>query len=213
MVQRLFQRTIGIDYSGAGTPVDELAELAVYCADGNGPPQMVPPIGNEWSRREIADWLVLQLRQEGNPTLAGIDHAFSFPIDYFDQYNSLCRPNWDHFLYDFRKCWPTDRNGARVNVIRNDTGHYRTGNPNWFRLTDRLTGTAKSVFRFGIPGQVAPATHAGLPWLWYIRKKLGYKVHFLAFRWVGHFCQRQISNRRSVPCAVEVAFRTRCGHE
>ena len=41
MVQRAFERTIGIDYSGAGTPTTRSRKLAVYCADGNALPQEV----------------------------------------------------------------------------------------------------------------------------------------------------------------------------
>ena len=42
----------------------------------------------------------------GEPFIAGIDHAFSFPVAYF-QRNNLS--NWDEFLADFCQHWPTDQ--------------------------------------------------------------------------------------------------------
>jgi hypothetical protein len=47
-------------------------------------------------------------------------------------------------------------------------------------LTEIRAG-AKSVFHFDVPGSVAKSTHAGLPWLRYIRRKLGDRVHFWPF--------------------------------
>ena len=40
---------------------------------------------------------------------------------------------------------------------------------------------AKSVFHFDVPGSVAKSTHAGLPWLRYLRQQLGEKIHFWPF--------------------------------
>ena len=54
------------------------------------------------------------------------------------------------------------------------------GNTRWRRLTDRRAG-AKSVFHFDVPGSVAKSTHAGLPWLRYIRQQVGNRVHFWPF--------------------------------
>ena len=41
--------------------------------------------------------------------------------------------------------------------------------------------SAKSVFHFDVPGSVAKSTHAGLPWLRYLRNQLGDRVHFWPF--------------------------------
>jgi ATP-dependent DNA ligase len=38
-----------------------------------------------WTRRGIAEWLVERL-SEDTPTLVGIDHGFSFPLQYFERY-------------------------------------------------------------------------------------------------------------------------------
>lgn len=69
--------------------------------------EVQPPVSARkyWTRRGIAEWLVSELADD-RPTLVGIDHAFSFPIQYFDEH-SLPR-NWSHFLEDFHQHWPTD---------------------------------------------------------------------------------------------------------
>jgi hypothetical protein len=60
-------------------------------------------------------------------------------------------------------------------------GQCLTENPQWLRLTERWTSTAKSVFRFDVQGAVAKSTHAGLPWLRYLRQHCQRKVHFWPF--------------------------------
>jgi hypothetical protein len=49
------------------------------------------------------------------------------------------------------------------------------------RLTERWTPTAKSVFGFGVQGEVATSTHAGLPRLLYLRKHCKRPIHFWPF--------------------------------
>ena len=121
-----------------------------------------------------------QLANADTPTLMSIDHAFSFPLPYFEIHR-LCGQGWDHFLDDFQEYWPTHGNNARVSQIRAGTGQDRTGDPKWRRVTDLRTRTTKSVFLFNVQGSVAHSTHAGLPWLRYIRGKLGDRVHFWPF--------------------------------
>jgi hypothetical protein len=55
------------------------------------------------------------------------------------------------------------------------------GDPRWRRLTELRTGRAKSVFHFDVKGSVAKSTHAGIPWLRFIRRRLGARVHFWPF--------------------------------
>jgi hypothetical protein len=55
------------------------------------------------------------------------------------------------------------------------------GNSRWRRLTEERTGRAKSVFHFDVQGSVAKSTHAGIPWLRFIRERLGPRVHFWPF--------------------------------
>jgi len=48
-------------------------------------------------------------------------------------------------------------------------------------VTEVRAGAAKSVFHFDVQGSVAKSTHAGLPWLRYIRQRLPERVHFWPF--------------------------------
>ena len=177
-----FDRYIGIDYSGAQTPVSSLKGLRVYMADRDGPPTEVPPPHSPrryWTRQEIAEWLVARL-SEKQPTLVGIDHGFSFPLQYLEKYRLA--HDWPAFLDDFQRHWPTDDPYLYVDFIRD--GHHgngaaRCGNTRWRRVTEVRAG-AKSVFHFDVPGSVAKSTHAGLPWLRYIRLHVP-GVHFWPF--------------------------------
>ena len=179
-----FARTIGIDYSGAETPTASLKGLRVYLAEGDGHPVEVPPPPSPrkyWSRKAIAQWLVEQLGEDV-PTLVGIDHGFSFPLRYFEVYGLL--PDWPTFLDDFQRHWPTDEDHTYVDFVRDGTagnGAARAGNARWRRLTEERAGGAKSVFHFDVQGQVAKSTHAGIPWLRFIRRELGDRVHFWPF--------------------------------
>src|SRR5213594_4181539 len=97
-----FDHYIGIDYSGAQTPTSSLKGLRVYLADRAGPPsEVVPPPSPRkyWTRRGVAEWLVERL-SAGRPALVGIDHAFSFPLRYFEAHQLL--PDWAEFLNDFQ---------------------------------------------------------------------------------------------------------------
>ncbi len=48
-------------------------------------------------------------------------------------------------------------------------------------MTEERVGAAKSVFHFDVQGSVAKSTHAGIPWLQFIRRRLGDRVHFWPF--------------------------------
>ncbi len=178
-----FRRYIGIDYSGAETPTSSLKGLRVYEASREVVPVEVQPPPSPrkyWTRRGIAEWLIECLSEEV-PTLVGIDHGFSFPLRYFEV-NHLV-PDWDMFLDDFQGHWPTDEDNTYVDFVRDGlrgNGEARSGNARWRRLTEERAG-AKSVFHFDVPGSVAKSTHAGIPWLLFLRQKLEGKVHFWPF--------------------------------
>jgi hypothetical protein len=174
-----FARTIGIDYSGAQTPTASLKGLRVYLAEGDGPPAEVAPPPSPrkyWTRKGTAHWLVERLAED-NPTLVGIDHGFSFPLRYFEVHG--LEPDWPTFLDDFQRHWPTDEDHTYVDFVR--TGAAGMGNARWRRLTEQRAGGAKSVFHFDVQGQVAKSTHAGIPWLRFIRRELGERIHFWPF--------------------------------
>jgi hypothetical protein len=180
-----FERYVGIDYSGAKTPTSGLPGLRVYMSERDGGPAEVapPPRGARrlWTRRGIAEWLVSSLR-DGIPTVVGIDHGFSFPLAYFEAHG--LRHDWPAFLDDFQHHWPTEEDDVYVDFVRDGecgNGKARRGEPTWRRLTELRAGSAKSVFHFDVQGSVAKSTHAGLPWLRYIRREQGSRVHFWPF--------------------------------
>lgn len=179
-----FARHVGIDYSGAETPTASLKGLRVYLAEGDGHPvEVLPPPSPRkyWTRKGIAEWLVERLAEDV-PTLVGIDHGFSFPFRYFEMHGLL--PDWPRFLDDFQRHWPTDEDHVYVEFVREGVagnGAARSGNARWRRLTEERAGGAKSVFHFDVQGSVAKSTHAGIPWLRFIRQRLGARVHFWPF--------------------------------
>jgi hypothetical protein len=178
-----FSRYIGIDYSGAQTPNRSLPGLRVYCAtQTHSPKEVLPPPGPRkyFTRRGLAEWLAEELSY-GPPALVGIDHGFSFPMRYFETHK--IPPDWPSFLEDFKLHWPTDEDGIYVDFIRDGlcgNGAERQGNSRWRRLTEERC-RAKSVFHFDVQGSVAKSTHAGLPWLLYLRRQLGEYAHFWPF--------------------------------
>lgn len=180
----LFSRYIGIDYSGAQTPTSSLSGLRVYVAARDACPVEVRPSHGPkkyWTRRGVAEWLVARL-SENETTIVGIDHGFSFPIKYFKHHGLPL--DWHAFLDDFHRHWPTDEDNTYVNFILDGfvgRGSERTGDRRWKRLTEVRAGGAKSVFHFDVQGAVAKSTHAGLPWLRYIREALPGRVHFWPF--------------------------------
>jgi hypothetical protein len=178
-----FERYIGIDYSGAQTPKSSLKGLRVYTADRSTVPQEIEPSPSPrkyWTRRGIAEWLVESLLEEP-PTLVGIEHGFSFPLQYFEQYGLPL--DWPSFLDDFQHHWPTDED-IYVDFVRDgNAGNAaaRVGNSRWRRVTELRARTAKSVFHFDVQGSVAKSTHAGIPWLRHIRQQVKDRVHFWPF--------------------------------
>jgi hypothetical protein len=173
----LFQRHIGIDYSGAGAPESRLPGIRVFESSPLLPPHEVR-FGHHWSRRELAQWLSHEINSQG-PAIIGIDHGFSFPLAYMEKYN--LGPTWGDLLIDFTTHWPTAALGARVSDIRKGSGAARLGSPRWKRLCEYRSGSAKSVFHFGVPGSVAHSTHAGIPWLHNFRTLFASSIHFWPF--------------------------------
>lgn len=178
----IFDLHIGIDYSGRETSTSRTTALQVFAALDDEEPRSVrtpaAPAGANWNwtRKEIADWLIEQANSKIT-FMAGIDHGFSFPLSYFQRYKLQ---SWQNFLDDFCQHWPTDDDFTYVDFVR-QRNPPRTGSPDEFRLTERWTSSAKSVFQFDVQGQVAKSTHAGIPWLRRIRQAVGDKVHFWPF--------------------------------
>jgi len=180
----LFDRYIGIDYSGAQTPEASLPGLRIYISDKDGTPREVKPPPSPrkyWTRHGLAEWLTTTLRETPR-TIVGIDHGFSFPISYFAKYK--IKPDWDIFLDDFCNHWPTDALHTYVDFIRDGLhgkGSERQGNSGWLRSTEKHAPGTQSVFKFDVQGSVAKSTHAGIPWLRQLRRAHGSSVHFWPF--------------------------------
>ncbi|HEX2641553.1 MAG TPA: hypothetical protein VHU81_01070 [Thermoanaerobaculia bacterium] len=173
-----FQQYIGVRYSGRKDPGDRIREIRVYVSHEDHEPYREGNPSHEnglWSRRELAEWLLERIT-EGPPVVIGLDHAFSFPQTYMDRNNLK---TWESFLKDFEGHWPTHQISVRELL----PGNPRTGDPDEHRLTGRWTASPKSPFQFDLQIQDSPAkaTHAGLPWLDYLRRA-GDRVHFWPFQ-------------------------------
>jgi hypothetical protein len=176
----MFKHHIGIDYSGAETAESRIPGLQVFMAATAESQKIKTPAAPsgqrwKWNRKETAQWLIDQANEDER-FIAGIDHGFSFPANYMDRYGLH---NWDQFLDDFCENWPTHEPNIYVEMLREQ--NRRTGLPDELRLTERHTSSAKSVFAWNGQGNVAYSTHAGIPWLRYIRQQVGKKVHFWPF--------------------------------
>jgi hypothetical protein len=179
-----FERYIGIDYSGAETADSSCKGIRVYAAEGIGKPEQIQPPSSPrmyWTRRGLAEWLCKELAAD-TATIVGIDHGFSFPIEYFERHGLA--HGWPSFLLDFQQHWPTHEPLTYIDFIRHGSlgrGAKRMGENTWLRLTERWTATAKSVFLFDVQGSVAKSTFAGLPWLLYLRNWCKRPIHFWPF--------------------------------
>ncbi|MCD8481863.1 MAG: hypothetical protein LR015_03820 [Verrucomicrobia bacterium] len=174
-----FDAYLGIDYSGAGQVHARLPGLRVYQATPTSPPQEVLPFDGRskyWSRAALASWLTHRLSGHDR-IIVGIDHAFSFPLRYFDAHG--VPHSWDSFLTDFCQHWPLHLPDLTVDDLR-AVPTARAGDARWRRRCD-VIAKAKSVFHFDVPGSVAKSTHTGLPWLLQMRRDLLAKIQFWPF--------------------------------
>ncbi len=153
-------------------------------ANGEGEPWEVDPPPSPrkyWTRKGVAEWLAETLTDE-TPAIVDIDHGFSFPRTYFDAHHLPY--DWPKFLDYFHKHRLTEEDRVRVDDVRKGargSGANRQDNNRWRRVTEQRAGAAKSVFHFDVQGSVAKSTHSGIPWLRYLREKLGAKIHFWPF--------------------------------
>src|SRR5207249_4033662 len=96
--------------------MSSLKNLRVYAADHSSDPSEVAPppsLRRYWTRKAIAEWLVDRL-SETPLTLVGIDHGFSFPLQYFEKYG--LPHDWPVFLNDFQEYWPTDQENTYADL-------------------------------------------------------------------------------------------------
>ncbi len=209
-----FERYIGMDYSGAKTCESSLKGLRVHMADrAKGTLEVLSPAGprKDWSRKEIAHWLVERL-SDAPPTLVRIDHGFLLPPRYFKKY-SLSH-DWSAFLDDFQEHWPTDEACTYVDLVREGgcgNGAARRGNFRWRRITE-IRASAKSVFHFDVPGPSQKSTHAGIPWLRFLRMDSGDRVHFRPFVSVRYVASYRIRTQGAAKPIGRIEFKL-VGHK
>ena len=93
---------------------------------------------------------------------------------------------------------------------KEDDGTRRCGDSTWRRLTDKFSGTANSVFHFNVEGSVAHSTHAGIPWLIYVRRELKAeaKVHSWPFD-VWEACEGYSVVAEVYPALLKARFKQR----
>ncbi|WCK53917.1 hypothetical protein PP175_21755 [Aneurinibacillus sp. Ricciae_BoGa-3] len=175
----MFDRYIGIDYSGAGNPHKSNEAIAVAENDAHNNIQIIPnPIKNrKWSREDIYIYLEQEFKTNKKRIIAGIDHGFSYPISMLKGF-----ANWDKFLKWFDSQWQTSEYSVAECMKSNG---YK--NSNYRRLVEKAYATkAKSVVDLDrkVHGMVSYSTHAGIPWLSRLRKlkHAGHiKLHFWPF--------------------------------
>ena len=81
-------------------------------------------------------------------------------------------------LRSFSEKWMTNAEYSTVDEARARVGS--PGGSTEYRLTEKWTSSAKSVFHFDVQGSVAKSTHAGLPWIneMYGNKEITERTHF-----------------------------------
>jgi hypothetical protein len=170
-----FDLYVGVRYSGRKAPKERIDDLLVYAARGDHEPYRELNLGDgegRFSRQELAEWLLARL-SEDDRVIVGLDHAFSFPQSYMHRHGL---ESWEAFLRDFEEHWPTNRLSVKDLL----PGLSRLGEADEQRLAGRWTAQPRSVFQFDLQDNAARATHAGLPWLSYLRRA-GERVHFWPF--------------------------------
>jgi hypothetical protein len=185
-----YSHWLGIDYSGAQHAHAALPGLRIFrgSVSENDVAEIRPTeSGREhWSRAAVAAWLENFLLTCDGPAVVGIDHAFSFPLNYFETCGIGL--SWDEFLEDFCRHWPMDIAAVSLKECmasrsQSPSHKLRLGNSRWRRRAEQASRGAKSVFHFGVPGSVASSTFTGLPWIRALRihPVLSERIHFWPF--------------------------------
>lgn len=174
----LFDNYIGIDYSGAGGPRARNRNLAVAAAENNQGASIVP---RAWSREAVYLYVRDALRTSNQRLVIGIDHGFSYPGARLQELNI---DTWDVFLTWFRRNWRT--NIHTVEQCKKRLPYYSSTVKRLVEL--EFTPSAKSVVdldrKESLQGVVSYSTHAGLSWIYRLRRlqrAKQIKVHFWPF--------------------------------
>jgi hypothetical protein len=168
-----FAAHIGVDYSGAALPTKPLRNLCVATTDKQMNAELLRNWNGQrrnWSRQDLFHWFATILHTR-EPVIVGIDHAFSFPMPF------LGKNAWPYFCKSFISTWPSHQ--KTVKICKTKTAPPTT-NTLEYRLTERWTSSAKSIFDFR-PQGVAYSSFAGIPWLHLLRQHFGTTIHFWPF--------------------------------
>jgi hypothetical protein len=186
-----FRRFVGIDWSGAKGPTHSGIQVAEIAVDAASPRLICPPNGSKWSRHGVMEYIV-QLSDQ--PTLVGIDFAFSVPWggsnELFEQPRMTdARALWA--LID-RLCdeaphlyagpvWTAADSPFRPYIFHHRTKH-RGGRYDRLNLreVDKREGNAISVYHMVGP-QVGAGSFAGMRMLHQITKAHGDNVAIWPF--------------------------------
>lgn len=175
----LFDRYIGVDYSGAGDPRTVNRNLAVAWAKADREVELLP---RKWTRENLYLYLVEALRSDQQLLVIGLDHGLSYPSERLQELNLH---SWDEFLTWFGRNWKTARHSVEYGKRQQQPPYSSTLK----RLVEReFTPAAKSVVdldrRESLQGAVSYSTHAGLAWIVRLRRLQRanvIRVHFWPF--------------------------------
>lgn len=157
----MFERWVGIDWSGAATRADRI-NLAVARED-SGELELVQPPSKKrkWTRNEALEFL-FDLLKHPEPHLIGVDAAFGFPAGFARAWIGV--EDWTAMVKEFGRLEREHGrardvaaaiNGQfeggpfRFNESRNDRRFYLAHDVAYFRQTDLLTPQCLSAFYMG----------------------------------------------------------------
>lgn len=193
----MFDKYIGIDYSGAGEPRSPNKSIAVASTEMSKPAIILSntmPVhrlsinsrlsnnsGTIWSREDIYLFLRNEFVSSKQRIIVGIDHGFSYPRSIM---KSLNLSTWNDFLKWFNTNWKTTKHAVEYCKKQN---HFISSTER--RLVEKeFAPTCKGVVDLdrveGRQGTVSYSTHAGLSWVYRLRRLQHLKVinlHFWPF--------------------------------
>lgn len=185
----MFERFIGIDWSGSGRCGASNSGLAIAEGGSEGPPPARPT--SRVSRIAVTDWLVAQLGPDTPRTVVGLDFAFGFPVGAHKlMYGTSC---WNDFALSVSgdlSCDGRQSSGTpardlaykinekfegagpfRDNETRSDFRFYVEHGVPYFRMTENCVPQAISPWYIGSGATVALSTLTGIAALGRLLKK------------------------------------------
>ncbi|MFP4314165.1 MAG: hypothetical protein ACLFR0_07545 [Alphaproteobacteria bacterium] len=181
-----FERFIGIDWSGAKTPIHTKTVAVAECAKGVEPPNLIAPITPKgWSRADVSKW-IKNLTLSSKRILIGIDANFGYAqeiaqaqfgnnVSYLDVWREVektCAATPNYFAQGFWETWPQyfwseGKKPAHITLPR--------------RMVENACGQAglgwpESPFKLIGPKQVGKGGLAVMRMAYDLKKELGDKI-------------------------------------